>query len=217
MTDWTPEQALTPELREYLAHHLSKDKPFNLVLVFLHVISQLKSTKRTGWLNFHVDNPESIADHMYRMSIITMLSTNNEIDKSRCAKIALVHDMAEAIVGDITPVDGISKEEKHRREYSSIVYMTDLVKPYNPSAAKEIVDLWLEYENIATPEARFVKDVDKFELLVQTLEYEKKYKGTKDLSDFCSVYSSIKTPEVKAWADTVLQERREFWDSVSNK
>ena len=34
----------------------------------------------------------------------------------RCIKLALVHDMAESIVGDLTPHDGISKEEKHNRE-----------------------------------------------------------------------------------------------------
>lgn len=27
-----------------------------------------------------------------------------------------MHDMAESITGDLTPHDGVSKEEKHRRE-----------------------------------------------------------------------------------------------------
>jgi len=34
----------------------------------------------------------------------------------RCVKLTLVHDMAECIVGDIVPSDGVSKEEKHRKE-----------------------------------------------------------------------------------------------------
>lgn len=38
---------------------------------------------------------------------------------SRCIKLALVHDMAECIVGDIAPSDNISKAEKHRREEAS--------------------------------------------------------------------------------------------------
>ena len=47
---------------------------------------------------------------------------------SRCIKMALVHDMAEAIVGDITPFCGISKEEKHKREVDAITEMCALIK-----------------------------------------------------------------------------------------
>lgn len=39
--------------------------------------------------------------------------------------------------------------------------------------AREIVDLWQEYEDGQTAEAQFVKDLDKFEMIVQALEYEK--------------------------------------------
>lgn len=53
---------------------------------------------------------ESIADHMYRMGIITMLCPpETGIDRDRCVKLALIHDMAEALVGDITPPDNIAK------------------------------------------------------------------------------------------------------------
>ena len=42
----------------------------------------------------------------------------------RCIKIALVHDMAECIVGDITPMDGITKEEKNKlEEVSTVLYV----------------------------------------------------------------------------------------------
>lgn len=53
---------------------------------------------------------ESISDHMYRMSVITMLCPPEEkIDKDRCIKLAIIHDMAEALVGDITPRDNVPK------------------------------------------------------------------------------------------------------------
>ena len=60
------------------------------------------------------DKTESIADHMYRMSVMvqTVLKPSDPINKDKCIKMALVHDMAEAITGDITPDDGISAEEK---------------------------------------------------------------------------------------------------------
>ena len=52
-----------------------------------------------------VDEPESIADHMYRMSLMAMVSSfsNGKIDTNRCIQLALIHDLAEAQVGDITP------------------------------------------------------------------------------------------------------------------
>lgn len=62
------------------------------------------------------EKTESIADHMYRMSIMAQIIEDLTIDKSKCIKMALVHDMAEAITGDITPDDGISAEEKNRLE-----------------------------------------------------------------------------------------------------
>jgi putative hydrolases of HD superfamily len=39
--------------------------------------------------------------------------------------------------------------------------------------AQEIAQLWQEYEDATTPEALLVKDLDKFEMIVQAMEYEK--------------------------------------------
>ncbi|CCJ28258.1 unnamed protein product, partial [Pneumocystis jirovecii] len=59
---------------------LNNDKPTS-ILPFLHIIENLKATPRTGWLNFNIENPESIASHMYRMSIISMLCTTPSINR----------------------------------------------------------------------------------------------------------------------------------------
>lgn len=155
---------------------------------------------------------------MYRMGIISFLTNDKSLDTNRCVKIALVHDMAESIVGDITPVAPISKEEKHRREYETMQYLTaHLLAPFNPTAAQEIMDCWNEYENVSTPEARFVKDVDKFELLMQCVEYDHDTQGTKGLEQFLSVRSSIKTKEVGEWADAAISVRSEYLESLEKK
>ena len=67
-----------------------------------------------------VPQPESVAGHMYRMAVLGLLA-GDALDKNRCVKMCLVHDLAESIVGDITPHDNVSKEEKHRRELVSSV------------------------------------------------------------------------------------------------
>lgn len=60
----------------------------------------------------------------------------------------------------------------------------------NTETANEIVDLWHEYEDAKTPEALFVKDLDKFEMIVQALEYEKCKEKCK-LTAVKMVYSCI--------------------------
>jgi len=90
------------------------------LIEFLFVLGKLKRTKRTGWINNKIENPESIADHMYRMAIMSFFLPSATINREHCIKMSLVHDMAESIVGDITPYDGVSDEEKFKRE--EVVY-----------------------------------------------------------------------------------------------
>ncbi|XP_036011879.1 5'-deoxynucleotidase HDDC2 isoform X3 [Mus musculus] len=76
----------------------------------------LHRVPRTGWVYRNVEKPESVSDHMYRMAVMAMVTRDDRLNKDRCIRLALVHDMAECIVGDIAPADNIPKEEKHRRE-----------------------------------------------------------------------------------------------------
>lgn len=207
---WKPEDHVPEQVKQIL-----KEPQPNYVVSFLNVVQLLKTQRRTGWVDHGIEPCESISDHMYRMSITAMLIKNPDIDRNKCVRIALVHDIAESLVGDITPFDPVSKEEKHRREWESIQYLcNELVKPYNPATAQEIMDDWLAYENISSPEARYVKDIDKFEMLVQCFEYEKKYDGEKDLTQFWSAINSIKTEEVKGWVEDLFRRREEFFNSL---
>jgi putative hydrolase of HD superfamily len=153
---------------------------------------------------------------MYRMSLITMFappSLSSRINIPHCSKMALVHDMAEALVGDITPVDGVAKHEKNRREATTMDYFTSslLGRVNGGMTGKEIREIWQEYEDSKTLESIFVHDVDKLELILQMLEYERVHEHKLDLGEFSWVSSRIVLPEVKAWSDEVLKEREEFW------
>ena len=92
---------------------------------------------------------ESIADHMYRMSLMTLLcppSLAPKVDLNKCMKMCLIHDMAESIVGDITPVDGVPKPEKSRHEAETMDYISKnlLGKVYGGLAGQEIRAIWQE-------------------------------------------------------------------------
>lgn len=153
---------------------------------------------------------------MYRMSIITLLTPPtlaSRLDLPRCMKMCLIHDMAESLVGDITPVDGVSKPEKSRREAETISFLSSslLGNVYGGVPGRELAEIWHEYEESKTLEAKFVHDVDKMELLLQMYEYEKRGRGEVGLGEFAYVATKIELEEVKAWAQELLAKREAFW------
>jgi len=185
---------------------------------FFHYLERLKIEKREGWRRFGISQGESIADHMYRMSLITMMappSIASKIDIPRCTKMALVHDMAEGLVGDLTPVDGVPKAEKNRREAETMDFLANnlLGKVHGGLAGKDIRAAWQEYEDSETLESQFVHDVDKIELILQMVEYERVNNCTIDLSEFSWVAKKLCMPEMKIWAQELLVERTKLWQS----
>uniref|UniRef100_A0A0E0CGM2 5'-deoxynucleotidase n=1 Tax=Oryza meridionalis TaxID=40149 RepID=A0A0E0CGM2_9ORYZ len=174
---------------------------------FLTLCYRLKTTKRAGWVRRGVQGPESVADHMYRMGVMALVAADlpSGVNRDRCVKMAIVHDIAEAIVGDITPSDGVPKEEKSRREQEALDHMCSLLG--GGPRAEEIRELWMEYEQNATLEAKVVKDFDKVEMILQALEYEKE-QGL-DLEEFFqSTAGKFQTDVGKAWAAEVASRRK---------
>lgn len=89
--------------------------------------------------------------------------------------MALVHDLAEAYVGDITPLEGVPSHVKLELEEKAMNSFLDdmLGGESNTQARQRFRALWYEYEARETPEAKLVKDIDRLELIVQAVEYEK--------------------------------------------
>ncbi|KAL4078931.1 HD domain-containing protein [Scleroderma yunnanense] len=175
-------------------------------LAFFHVLERLKTQKRTGWIDHSIPNPESIADHMYRMAVLAMCTSDKGLDVAKCVMMCVVHDLAEAQVGDITPREGISKEEKRRLESEAMHnFMHDML--HGSEAALRIEALWKEYEEQQTKEARFVKDLDRLEMALQAREYEETH-GVKNLQGFFdSSIPYLRHDEVRNWGEAVERER----------
>lgn len=136
---------------------------------FLTLSRTLKTTKRTGWVMRGVHNPESVADHMYRMSLMSMIASfsNGALDTNKCIKLALIHDLAEAKVGDITPHCGVSDDDKYKLELGTMEQIQQLLG--SSMGGDEIIALWKEYEEGTTEEAKLLKDLDKIEMIPRTL------------------------------------------------
>ncbi|KAK1416180.1 hypothetical protein QVD17_31969 [Tagetes erecta] len=172
---------------------------------FLTLCHSLKTTKRKGWVNHGIKGPESIADHMYRMSLMALIAGDLPgINRERCIKIAIVHDIAEAIVGDITPSDGVPKVEKSRLEQAALNEMCNVLG--GGMRAEEIKELWREYEDNASLEANLVKDFDKVEMILQALEYEIEHDRVLD-EFFLSTAGKFQTEIGKSWAAEIIARR----------
>lgn len=153
-----------------------------------------------------VQGPESIADHMYRMALMGMIIRGTEYDHVRCIKLALIHDIAECFVGDITPTCGVSDVDKYNLESDAIKELKALLGGDDMVAASELEELWHEYERGETKEAALVKDFDKLEMILQAHEYESTQEMT--LQEFFdSTAGKWRTDLGKSWAEEIYKRR----------
>ena len=169
-------------------------------------VSKLKTTSRTGWVRCGIDRPESIADHSFRTAIISMIISDNlQLDTEKVLKMALLHDLAEAVVGDITPYDNFPVEEKLRKEEIAVYGLLREV----PNRDRYLA-LWQEFASGQSNEARLVKNVDKLEMALQAFEYQKAHPEL-DLAEFLEdAEGCIDGPEVAILFNEVAQLMRKL-------
>jgi len=145
------------------------------ILEFASEVGKLKEVDRTGWKIRGVKNPESVSDHSFRVAILVMLYSKSPLDREKCLKMALIHDLSEIYIGDIPTRlkeedKVISDEEKVRLEKEGF---KKLFKKLPKDHKEELKSIWEEFLEQRTEEAKFVNDMDKIEMLLQCLEYKK--------------------------------------------
>ncbi len=134
------------------------------ILSFLRATERLKIVTRSAWSS--EGRPESVAEHSWRLCLMAMVLHRGfpEADFERLVKICLIHDLGEALGGDIpAPQQGAagSKAADERRD------LLTLLAPLPSPVRDEIVALWDEYEEARTLEARLAKALDKLETIMQ--------------------------------------------------
>ena len=135
---------------------------------------KLKTILRRGWLMRNACEKagryESDAEHCCSMALLAMEIMHKKqlkLDQAKVFKMIMVHELGEIEAGDITPLDEISDFEKYQKELecvSNIAFMSEM---------GEILRLWLEFEDNKTPEAQFVKKIDKLDAVMQSKVYSK--------------------------------------------
>ena len=140
------------------------------VLEFLRLAERLKVTSRSAHTS--AGRAESVAEHTWRLCLMALVLAPDfpEVEFARLVKICVVHDLGEALHGDVPAPEQVrraaageasGKGAEERRD------LVALVASLPDGRRDEIIALWDEYEAATTPEARLAKALDKLETILQ--------------------------------------------------
>lgn len=153
------------------------------ILRLLREAGKLKKIPRTGWkTKAGIAEAESVADHSFRVGLAAMLLSDFiGLDTLKVVRMALIHDLAESITGDLTPEQVSGETDKILLEDKAMDTLLDNI----PSKIKPLyIDAWREWVKGESREAKLVREVDAFEMALQAEEYIKSGYDRSKLSEF---------------------------------
>lgn len=178
---------------------------------FLDIVEKMKCNTRHSWTS--TNRKESVAEHSWRLSLMALLLEKEieNVDFNKIIKMCIVHDLGEAITGDIPSF--LKTEEDSNVEQKAII---KLVEKLPEPQKKEIRMLFEEMEQKQTMEAKIVKALDRLEAVIQhneapistwlPLEYELQQKyGWKE----AQVHERLSNLRETAKQDTIEKIRKE--------
>ncbi len=136
------------------------------IVDFLQSASSLKDTLRTG--RTASGRQESTADHSWRLCLMVMLLSDElrSMDLVRLLQLCIVHDLAEAITGDVPAPCQVAADGRKERERRAL---RQLCAPLPEELQQRIEALCAEYEAGGSPESLMAKGLDKIETMLQHL------------------------------------------------
>ena len=151
-----------------------KETKLKNAMRFYLLATKLKYKIRSGWdenhWNVSKERLESVAEHVYGTCILA-ISLDSEfechIDLNKVIKMLVIHELGEVVIGDITPFDNVSKEEKLRLEHEAIIKVIS-----NLQKKDELINLIIECDERKTSEAIFAYHCDKLEADLQSKVYQ---------------------------------------------
>lgn len=157
---------------------MKNDKIVN-VLKFYLLATKLKDTIRSGWKIWNIDRErlESVAEHIYGTCILAIAIDSEyefDLDLRKTIVMIVLHELEEVIIGDLTLLDDITKEEKRIKGAKAVKeVLSSLTKK------DEYIELLNEFEEGKTLESKYAKMCDKLECDIQIKLYCEE--GTADL------------------------------------
>ena len=166
-----------------------------MISEFFFQIAGLKKLPRSGWkIKLGLDDSESVAEHSYMMSVMSMvLADMKSLNSEKVIKMSILHDWAESKIGDFMP-DEIGYDKKSELENYA---MTEILELLPQKIQSDYQDMWNEFLVRDTPEARLVHELDKLEMALQAKIYETNIDPEKVKPFIISAVEQIMDPDVK--------------------
>ncbi len=164
------------------------ENKFKNICEFYSTTMKLKELIRSGWKIWDISAPrlESVAEHIYGTQMLAF-AVNSEfelgMDLQKVVFMLAFHELGECVVGDITLHDDITKEQKHKLEEKAVI---ELLEPLKDKSI--ILQMFNEFEENKSKEARFCHQIDKLECDLWCKYYDeghyanmnKQYKGSQE-------------------------------------
>ncbi len=192
---------MTMEVKAENPVGLLGDQEYPPVITAYFELCHLKQLYRQGWLRRGVppQRCESIAEHSFGVALLALWLAADQpgLDAARVLRMALIHDIGEVYAGDIIPSDGVSEAEKHRLEAEAVRRILSWLPD-----GQVYLELWDEFEAGASPEARFVRQIDRLEMGLQAAVYQSQ--GLIDGAEFfASARQALTDPRLRALLDEI--------------
>lgn len=176
----------------------------NAVARFAYEAGQLQRLPRAGWLVAGISNPESVAEHSFRVGILAYVIASIEgANPDRAATLGLFHDIPETRIGDVPSVG-----KPYVRTPAAQGIARDQVAGLPTSLADHIVALIDEHERAkeptATHEAQCSRDADKIDCLIAAREYQ--VQGNQQVQPFVDSMVAAVTTETGKRLAVAAQE-----------
>jgi putative hydrolase of HD superfamily len=177
---------------------------------------RLKRTVRSGWSYYGITHEESVAEHSFGVAFLTLLvlpllrQRGIELDEAKALKIAVLHDVGEARMGDIhlSAKKLLGEETLSRAERQAVEAI------FGDDVWHELFDLWREFEARSSEEARLIRALDKIELFFQGVLYER-FRGGRLDRIFDAIENSRDMdvhPLIRDLKDAILERRKKGED-----
>lgn len=144
-------------------------KVINSFIDFHKKAEKLKTTMRHSWLS-NSSRQESVAEHSWMLCLLALILADQiktKVDLLKIFKMVTIHDLAEAVTGDISAHEISARNTKENKYKAEQKALKSLLSGLPKVKAREIIDLWEEMEKKETTEAKFAQSLDKIEVVMQ--------------------------------------------------
>jgi len=163
----------------------------------IETVGILKNIPRMGWKMRGIPNCESVADHSYRVIVVSLflgdlLKDELHLNMEKVLRIATLHELSESILTDLAlgPALSVGRDVKHKAESAAF---KEIVKDF--PLKDKYYDDWMEFEEESSNEAKIAKLADKIDMMIQAYQYEKV--GARNLDDFWNHIENFETYEIE--------------------